>query len=80
MDEKDKIDIVWEKDKKGNLLPEFREEQTCLRCNKKPALKDGSDEGEYYCNECIIARNKVDKIKVKGEESKNAIYKPFIDD
>ena len=39
---------------------EFTGKQVCLRCNKVPALKDGSDEGEYYCQSCIDYRKEVD--------------------
>lgn len=35
--------------------------QICLRCNKEPALRDGSDDGCYYCKNCIEARKKIDK-------------------
>lgn len=42
--------------------------QMCLRCNKEPALKDGSDEGFYYCKECIEIRARIDKNIVREKE------------
>ena len=44
--------------------------QMCLRCNRRPALKDGSDEGEYYCKECIEVRSNIDKIKIREYKEK----------
>jgi hypothetical protein len=38
---------------KQDLIKEIEVKQLCLRCGKVPALKEGSDEGEYYCAKCI---------------------------
>ena len=72
MDEQNKVNINWEKDNQGNLIPEIDNKQACLRCNRRPALSDGSDEGTYYCKECIIIRNKIDKIKFREYNEKPA--------
>ena len=67
--------MVEEQNIKGGKdgLPEldFSEDgrkQQCLRCFKNPALKDGSDDGEFYCQECIIIRNRIDKKPVNEDE------------
>jgi late competence protein required for DNA uptake (superfamily II DNA/RNA helicase) len=67
------------------------ENQICLRCNVKPALNDGSDEGEYYCKECIEIRktidenlkkenkNKENNQKIKWESDGNGNLLPLLD-
>lgn len=45
-------------------------EQTCLRCNKNPALKDGSDEGEYHCKECIEIRERIERETIEKNKGK----------
>ena len=84
MVKEDKVNITWEADGKGNVTPDldFGGEQICLRCNKRPALKDGSDEGEYYCKECIETRKEVDAINFKEnkiKEEKFGKLKPYKD-
>jgi late competence protein required for DNA uptake (superfamily II DNA/RNA helicase) len=60
--------IKWGKDGLPELDFTDENKQQCLRCGKKPASKDGSDDGEFYCKECIEIRNRIDKIKPKEEE------------
>ena len=61
--------IKWDKEGLPNLdFGGDDRKQQCLRCYKKPALKDGSDDGEFYCKECIIIRNRIDKKPVNEDE------------
>jgi hypothetical protein len=59
--------IKWVNGLPELVFPDGSMQQICLRCSKNPALKDGTDEGEYYCKPCIEERNKVIKA-VKEDE------------
>jgi hypothetical protein len=53
-----------------NQIKSFDEgwdKQLCLRCFKKYALRDGTDEGDYYCEECIKIRKHYVKPKPEDE-------------
>ena len=39
--------------------------QLCMRCFKNLALKDGSDEGKYYCKECIDIRKIIEDKEIE---------------
>jgi hypothetical protein len=43
--------------------------QLCLRCFKANALRDGTDEGDYYCAECVNARKHF--VKKLNKETEN---------
>ena len=56
-------------------------EQMCLRCNEFPALKDGSDDGEFYCKGCMEIRKKIEAQTIEENlEEKNGNDKVIFDE